>query len=73
MTRRRENQMLTHVNRALIAVLSLAGMLLDGGQLADLVLELAVVLWLWTPELHLLELALLRQAQLRATRQVGQR
>ena len=69
MTKQQENQMLKHMNRGLIAILSLAGMLLDGGQFADLLLELAVILWLWTAELRTLEVALLRRVQLRWVRQ----
>jgi len=37
--------------------LSLLGMLLDGPQLSDLVLQGAAVIWLWSPELQLVQAA----------------
>ena len=69
MTKRQETQMLNQLNRSLIAILSLIGLLLDGGQFADLVLETAAILWLWSSELRALEAALLRRMQIRRVRQ----
>jgi hypothetical protein len=63
MTKQQENRLLSHGNRGLIAFLSVTGMLLDGGQGADLVLGMAVVLWLWGAELQVLELSLLHRFQ----------
>jgi hypothetical protein len=55
MSRQREQRILKQLNRGLIAGLSLLGLLLDGPQLADLVLQGAAVIWLWSPELQLAE------------------
>ena len=60
MTKRQENRMLKQLNRSLIAILSLIGLLSDGGQFADLLLEMTAILWLWSTELRALEAALLR-------------
>jgi len=51
--------MLEHGNHRLIEPLLLAGMLLDGGQIAELVWHMAVLRWLWTPKLRRIGLALL--------------
>jgi hypothetical protein len=61
MTTRRQTQLLEQGNRGLIALLSLGGMLLDGAQGADLLLQIAVILWLWAPELRRIELLVLRR------------
>jgi hypothetical protein len=50
---------LMNLNRALIFVLTLGGLLMDGLQTADLLGTLALVVWLWLPlctrlEVHLL-------------------
>ena len=58
-TERRQIQMLEHGNHCLIGPLLLAGMLLDGGQIAELVWHMAVLRWLWTPKLRRIGLALL--------------
>jgi len=55
----RQRNRLIHLNRALIFVLTLLGLLLDGLQIADLLGTLALVVWLWQPlctrlESHLL-------------------
>jgi len=63
MTKKQEIRIIDHLNRTVIAMLSLTGMMLDGWQLADMVLEAAVVLWLWLPEWRVVEHALLRHAQ----------
>lgn len=48
--------MLRHLHRGLIAALSLLGMVSDGLQLSDLFLQGAALIWLWAPELLVLEL-----------------
>jgi hypothetical protein len=57
MTTKQHERLLTNTNRGLFAALTLIGMLLDGFQVADLILELAVTLWLWMPESQSLEVA----------------
>ena len=54
----RQRSRLIHLNRALIFVLTLGGLLMDGLQISDLLCTLALVLWLWLPlctrlEVHL--------------------
>ena len=44
MSRRQESRLLRQLNRGLIASLSLLGMLLDGPQMSDLVLQGASVI-----------------------------
>ena len=63
MNRRQESQLIKHLNRIFIAGLSFAGMLLDGLQCADVVMELAVILWLWMPECLRLEITALGRAR----------
>ena len=55
----RQRSRLIHLNRALIFVLTLLGLLSDGLQVADLLGTLALFMWLWLPlctrlESHLL-------------------
>ena len=55
----RQRNRLINLNRALIFVLTLGGLLMDGLQTADLLGTLALVVWLWLPlctrlEVHLL-------------------
>lgn len=61
MTKRQQNRLINQSNRIAIAVLTLSGIVLDGLQFADVLLELAVVLWLWMPECRLLEHTLVRR------------
>jgi hypothetical protein len=61
MSRRRERRLLQHCNRALIAALSLFGLSLDGLDAADVILQLAALIWLWAPELQLYEVQCLDQ------------
>ena len=61
MTTKQEKRLVNNLNRVVVALLSLTGMLLDGGQVSDIILELAVVFWLWMPECHSLELAVLHR------------
>ena len=63
MTRRQENRLIGHLNRLFIAGLSLTGMLLDGAQYADVMLGLAIVLWLWMPECRKLEIGILHRTR----------
>lgn len=60
MTTARQNRVLRQVNRGLIATLSLIGMLPEGLQSSELILQLAVLLWLWSAELQAFEFACLR-------------
>lgn len=41
--------LLINLNRVLIFVLTLAGLLMDGLQLADLLCTVALLVWLWLP------------------------
>ena len=45
----RQHSRLVNLNRLLILVLSLAGLLMNGYQSADLPCAVAVVVWLWLP------------------------
>ena len=49
---------LINLNRVLILVLTLVGLLMDGLQISDLLCTLALIVWLWLPlctrlEVHL--------------------
>lgn len=68
MTTHQEIRIIDQLNRTVIAVLSLTGMLLDGVELADLVLQAAVILWLWMREFRTLERALVGYLQPRRLR-----
>jgi hypothetical protein len=57
MSKHQENRILRQLNRGVIASLSLVGMLLDGAQLSDLVLQGAAMIWLWSQELQSVETA----------------
>jgi len=55
----KQRSRLIHLNRALIFVLTLGGLLMDGLQIADLLGTLALFMWQWLPlctrlESHLL-------------------
>ena len=63
MTRRGRTRCVHNLNRVLIAGLSIAAMLADGGQFGDLMLTAALVLWLWLPECDALELVLIKRLQ----------
>ena len=63
MTKKQEIRIIDHTNRTVIALLSLTGMMLDGCELADVVLQVAVILWLWMPEWRVVERALLHHLQ----------
>ena len=64
MTNRQENRIVANINRIMIAVISLVGMLLNGADLADLLLEMAIIFWLWMPEIHALEITILHRRHL---------
>jgi hypothetical protein len=51
---------LVNLNRVLVFVLTLGGLLMDGFRIADLLCTLAVCLWLWMPHCTRLEAQLLR-------------
>ena len=55
----RQHSLLMNLNRVLIVVLTLGGLLMDGFQIADLLCTVALLVWLWLPlcthlEAHLL-------------------
>ena len=57
MNARRRNRLI-NLNRLLILVLTLVGLLMDGLQISDLLCTLALIVWLWLPlctrlEVHL--------------------
>jgi hypothetical protein len=57
----RQRNRLINLNRALIFVLTLGGLLLDGLQIADLLCTLALFVWLWLPLCTRLEVRLLHR------------
>lgn len=59
----RQRKRLMNGNRALIFVLTLIGMSLDGFARDDAVLAVAAVVWLWLPQWISLEGKLLRQIE----------
>jgi hypothetical protein len=61
MSTRQQNRVLRHMHRGLIACLTLLGMLVDGLQLSDLLLQGAALIWLWSPELQAMESACWRR------------
>jgi hypothetical protein len=59
----RQRNRLMNLNRALIFVLTLGGLLLDGLQIADLLGTLALFVWLWLPLCTRLEVQLLHRIE----------
>jgi hypothetical protein len=57
----RQRSRLMNLNRVLIFVLTLGGLLMDGLQIADLLGTLALVVWLWLPLCTRLEAYLLHR------------
>jgi hypothetical protein len=57
----RQRNRLINLNRVLIFVLTLGGLLLDGLQIADLLGALALFVWLWLPLCTRLEVRLLHR------------
>jgi hypothetical protein len=57
----RQRNRLINLNRVLIFVLTLGGLLLDGLQIADLLGTLALFVWLWLPLCTRLEVRLLHR------------
>ncbi|MGD8631439.1 MAG: hypothetical protein PVG72_12035 [Gammaproteobacteria bacterium] len=54
----RQRNRLINLNRLLILMLTLVGLLMDGLQISDLLCTLALIVWLWLPlctrlEVHL--------------------
>ena len=56
----KQRSFLVNLNRALIFVLTLIGLLMDGMQLADLPCSIALLVWLWLPLCTRLETKLVR-------------
>jgi len=56
----RQRSFLVNLNRTLIFVLTLTGLLLDGIQLADVPVSIALLVWLWLPLCTRLEANLVR-------------
>lgn len=57
----RQNSRLINLNRMLIFILTVMGLLLDGLQLADLLGTAALFVWLWMPLCARLEARLLHR------------
>ena len=55
----RQHSLLMNLNRVLIVVLTLGGLLMDGFQIADLLCTVALLVWLWLPLCTRLEARLL--------------
>ncbi len=53
--------LLINLNRVLIFVLTLAGLLMDGAQLADLPCICALLVWLWLPVFTRMEANILKR------------
>ena len=62
----RQRSFLVNLNRTLIFVLSLIGLLLDGMQLSDLPISIALLVWLWLPQCTRMEANLMRWIEHRA-------
>jgi len=52
---------LAHLNRVLIGIMTIASLLMDGTQAADLLCTTALILWLWLPLCARAEIRLLRR------------
>lgn len=48
MSRKQQNY-LSNVNRMIIFLLTVAGILMDGFQYADILCAIALIVWLWLP------------------------
>ena len=57
----RQRSFLVNLNRTLIFALSLIGLLLDGLQLSDLPVSIALLVWLWLPQCTRMEASLMRR------------
>jgi len=44
-----QQRYLSNMNRLIIFILSLSGLLMDGFQTADILCSIAVIIWLWLP------------------------
>jgi len=56
----KRHRFLINLNRALIFVLTLLGLLMDGIQLADVPCSIALLVWLWLPLCTRMEEKLMR-------------
>jgi hypothetical protein len=56
----KQHSFLINLNRALIFVLTLLGLLMDGMQLADVPCSIALLVWLWLPLCTRMEAKLMR-------------
>ena len=56
----KQRSLLVNLNRTLIFALTLVGLLLDGLQLADLPVSIALLVWLWLPQCTRMEAHLMR-------------
>lgn len=45
----KQQRYLSNMNRLIIFILSLSGLLMDGFQTADIPCSIAVIIWLWLP------------------------
>jgi len=59
----RQRNRLINLNRVLIFVLTLGGLLMDGLQIADLLCMLSLFVWLWLPLCTRLEVQLLQRIE----------
>ena len=57
----KQQGLLINLNRVLIFVLTLAGLLMDGAQLADLPCTCALLVWLWLPVFTRVEANILKR------------
>ena len=57
----RQRSFLVNLNRTLILALSVIGLLLDGLQLSDLPVSIALLVWLWLPLCTRMEARLMRR------------
>jgi hypothetical protein len=57
----RQHSFLVNLNRALIFALTLMGLLMDGMQLSDLPVSVALLVWLWLPLCTRIEASLVRR------------
>jgi len=57
----RQRSFLVNLNRTLIFALTLVGLLMDGVQLSDLPVSVALLVWLWLPQCTRMEASLMRR------------
>lgn len=59
----KQRSFLTHLNRVVIFLLSLVGLLMDGYDGSDVVFSTTIVLWLWLPHCTRLEAQILEHLE----------